>query len=178
MTLAFSNNVNCWSQTMSNMIINNATTSWNKTQGWSPINSITIRSVCTLQHILWKSFQELWVQNTHSVRYRSAGILNGSLILFQDLQTMWLISWYTFTVKISISQYLSLNSNRLATGSIHTAIDGVSIGQHPLVSRLLWGDFSHTLVYQYLNLVPRHSRRKSTWYTLLAHARNYFNKLL
>ena len=38
-------------------------------------------------------------------------------------------------------QYRSLNSYRSAIASMHTNIDGVSIGQHPLVSRLLKGAF-------------------------------------
>ena len=38
-------------------------------------------------------------------------------------------------------QYCSLNSYRSAIASLHTPIDGVSIGQHPLVSRLLKGAF-------------------------------------
>ena len=38
-------------------------------------------------------------------------------------------------------QYRSLNSYRSAIASMHTPIDGVSIGQHPLVSRLLKGAF-------------------------------------
>ena len=38
-------------------------------------------------------------------------------------------------------QYRSLNAYRSAIASMHTPIDGVSIGQHPLVSRLLKGAF-------------------------------------
>ena len=38
-------------------------------------------------------------------------------------------------------QYRSLNAYRSAIASMHTHIDGVSIGQHPLVSRLLRGGF-------------------------------------
>ena len=38
-------------------------------------------------------------------------------------------------------QYRSLNSYRSAIASMHAPIDGVSIGQHPLVSRLLRGAF-------------------------------------
>ena len=38
-------------------------------------------------------------------------------------------------------QYRSLNSYRSAIASMHAPIDGVSIGQHPLVSRLLKGAF-------------------------------------
>ena len=38
-------------------------------------------------------------------------------------------------------QYRSLNSYRSAIASMHTPIDGASIGQHPLVSRLMKGAF-------------------------------------
>ena len=38
-------------------------------------------------------------------------------------------------------QYHSLNAYRSAIASMHTPIDGVSIGQHPLVTRLLKGAF-------------------------------------
>ena len=38
-------------------------------------------------------------------------------------------------------QYKSLNAYRSPIASMHTHIDGVSIGQHPLVSRLLRGAF-------------------------------------
>ena len=38
-------------------------------------------------------------------------------------------------------QYRSLNAYRSAIASMHTPIEGVSIGQHPLVSRLLKGAF-------------------------------------
>ena len=38
-------------------------------------------------------------------------------------------------------QYRSLNAYRSAIASMHTQIDGASIGQHPLVSRLLKGAF-------------------------------------
>ena len=39
------------------------------------------------------------------------------------------------------SQYRSLGSYRLAIASMHALVDGVSVGQHPLVSRLLRGVF-------------------------------------
>ena len=39
------------------------------------------------------------------------------------------------------SQFWSLNSYRSAIASMHTPIDGMSIGQHPLVARLLKGAF-------------------------------------
>ena len=38
-------------------------------------------------------------------------------------------------------QYQSLNAYRSAIASMHTPVDGLSIGQHPLVSRLLKGAF-------------------------------------
>ena len=51
-------------------------------------------------------------------------------------------------------QYRSLNAYRSAIASMHTPIDGVSIGQHPLVSRLLKGAF------QSRPPLPRYTR---TW---------------
>ena len=38
-------------------------------------------------------------------------------------------------------KYRSLNSYRSAIASMHAQVDGVSIGQHPLVSRLMKGAF-------------------------------------
>ena len=47
-------------------------------------------------------------------------------------------------------QYRSLNAYRSAIASMHTPIDGVSIGQHPLVSRLFKGAFqSHRPLSRY-----------------------------
>ena len=40
-------------------------------------------------------------------------------------------------------QYRSLNAYRSAIASMHTLVDGLSIGQHPLVSRLLKGRSKH-----------------------------------
>ena len=40
------------------------------------------------------------------------------------------------------SQYRSLNSYRSAISAVHGKIDGYSVGQHPLVSRLLKGAFN------------------------------------
>uniref|UniRef100_A0A1X7UCW1 Core-binding (CB) domain-containing protein n=1 Tax=Amphimedon queenslandica TaxID=400682 RepID=A0A1X7UCW1_AMPQE len=51
-------------------------------------------------------------------------------------------------------QYRSLNAYRSAISSMHTPIEGQSIGQHPLVSRLLKGAF------QTCSLLPRY---QSTW---------------
>ena len=51
-------------------------------------------------------------------------------------------------------QYRSLNAYRSAIASMHLPIEGVSIGQHPLVSRLLRG------VYQTRPPLPRYSE---TW---------------
>ena len=39
-------------------------------------------------------------------------------------------------------QYRSLNSYRLAISAVHCKVDGYSVGQHPLVSRLLKGAFN------------------------------------
>ena len=44
--------------------------------------------------------------------------------------------------------YRSLNSYRSAIASMHTPIDGVSIGQHPLVSRLMKGAFQVRPLYR------------------------------
>ena len=51
-------------------------------------------------------------------------------------------------------QYRSLNAYRSAIASMHTPIDGISIGQHPLVSRLLKGAFQSR---------PPLSRYQDTW---------------
>ena len=51
-------------------------------------------------------------------------------------------------------QYRSLNAYRSAIASMHAPIDGVSIGQHPLVSRLLKG------VFHVRSPLPRYSE---TW---------------
>ena len=51
-------------------------------------------------------------------------------------------------------QYRSLNSYRSAIASMHAPVEGVSIGQYPLVSRLLKGAF------QTRRPLPRY---KSTW---------------
>ena len=39
-------------------------------------------------------------------------------------------------------QYRSLNSYRSAISSVHTKVEGYSIGEHPLVTRLLKGEFN------------------------------------
>ena len=39
-------------------------------------------------------------------------------------------------------QYRSLNTCRLATGSVHEKIDGVEVGKHPLIARILKGVFN------------------------------------
>ena len=51
-------------------------------------------------------------------------------------------------------QYRSLNSYRSAISSVHEKVDGVEIGQHPLVSRLLKGAF---------NSRPPQPRYDATW---------------
>ena len=51
-------------------------------------------------------------------------------------------------------QYRSLNAYRSAISSVHDRVEGVAVGQHPLVSRLLKGVF---------NLRPPQPRYTSTW---------------
>ena len=51
-------------------------------------------------------------------------------------------------------QYQSLNSYRSAISSVHTKVDGYSVGEHPLVARLLKGAF---------NRRPPQPRYEATW---------------
>ena len=51
-------------------------------------------------------------------------------------------------------QYRSLNSYRSAISSVHTKVDGHSVGEHPLVARLLKGVF---------NQRPPRPRYETTW---------------
>ena len=51
-------------------------------------------------------------------------------------------------------QYRSLNSYRSAISSVHAKVDGYSVGEHPLVSRLLKGAF---------NRRPPQPRYEATW---------------
>ena len=53
---------------------------------------------------------------------------------------MLLTFWLTSILKVGY-QYSSLGAYRSAIASLHTPADGASIGQHPLVSRLLKGVF-------------------------------------
>ena len=51
-------------------------------------------------------------------------------------------------------QYRSLNAYRSAISSIHDKVDGVSVGQHPLVARVLKGAFNER---------PPQPRYSETW---------------
>ena len=63
-------------------------------------------------------------------------------------------------------QYRSLNSYRSAISSVHTKVDGYSIGEHPLVARLLKGAF---------NQRPPQPRYETTWD--VAQVTQYFESL-
>ena len=54
---------------------------------------------------------------------------------------MWQISWHNFLRKAT-SIRMSLNAYRLAIGSVHEKIDGVEVGKHPLIARILKGVFN------------------------------------
>ena len=51
-------------------------------------------------------------------------------------------------------EYRSLNAYRSAISSVHTEIEGCSVGQHPLISRILKGAF---------NSRPPKPRYETTW---------------
>ena len=51
-------------------------------------------------------------------------------------------------------QYRSLNAYRSAISSVHDRVDGVSVGQHPLVARVLKGAFNER---------PPQPRYSQTW---------------
>ena len=51
-------------------------------------------------------------------------------------------------------QYRSLNAYRSAIASVHDKVDGVSVGQHPLIPRMLKGAFHER---------PPHPRYTDTW---------------
>ena len=95
-------------------------------------------------------------ENRHSpitpyVSHGSAGAVNGTVIPFLDLEEVVNFLAHLFT---NGYQYRSVNAYRSAIASMHLPIDGVSIGQHPLVSRLLKG------VYHARPPLPRYS---GTW---------------
>ncbi len=61
--------------------------------------------------------------------------------------------WSTFLFEEGY-QYRSLNSYRSVMSSVHTKVDGYSVGEHPLVARVLKGAF---------NQCSPQSRYEATW---------------
>ena len=74
-----------------------------------------------------------------SARNGSAGVLDGALNPISGL----IEDVVNFLAHLYAKgyQYRSLGSYRSAIASMHAPVDGISVGQHPLVSRLLRGVF-------------------------------------
>ena len=83
---------------------------------------------------------------THSSGNGIAGVVNG-------VQIQLVANFLAFLHKEGY-QYNSINSYRSAISSVHEKVDGVSVGQHPTVTRLLKG------VFHDRPPLPRYS---STW---------------
>ena len=101
---------------------------------------------------------------THCVRNGSAGVLNGKQIPIEDV-----VNFLAYLHNVGY-QYRSLNSYRSAIASMHTPIEGVSIGQHPLGAFQACPPLPRYTVTWNVNQVLEYLReRPLDWSTSLKH---------
>ena len=110
-----------------------------------PISGISSQSTAfqnRLQNLCWP-LGDLSLQSCMTLTSGSgqAGVINGVVIPFHALFTE--IVNFLALLHGEGYQSRSLNSFRLAISSVHDRVDGIEVGKHPMVARLLKGAF-HT----------------------------------